>query len=96
MVDRDELQSKLNIDCAPGLTLEVFAKSVGLNPTQTTQLVAAGHIRATKASNPKRNAVQPYITESDRQYFDETFAPLRRLSVETGWSWQKLLSACRS
>ncbi|MBB3712808.1 hypothetical protein FHS00_002403 [Limimaricola variabilis] len=93
LVDRDELQSKLNIDRAPGLSLEVFAKSVGLKPTQTTQLVAAGYIRATKASNPKRKAVQPYITESDRQYFDETFAPLRRLSVETGWSWQKLLSS---
>mgnify|MGYP000144389280 CR=1 FL=1 len=93
LVDRDELQSKLNVDHAPGLTLEVFAKSVGLKPTQTTQLVASGHIRATKASNPKRKAVQPYITESDRQYFDQTFAPLRRLSLETGWSWQKLLSS---
>ncbi|PHP28690.1 TniQ family protein [Limimaricola cinnabarinus] len=92
LVDRDELQSKLNIDHAPGLTLEVFAKSVGLKPTQMTQLVASGHIRATNASNPKRKAVQPYITESDRRSFDETFVPLRRLSLETGWPWQKLLS----
>lgn len=92
LVDRDELQSKLHNDRAPGLTLEVFAKSMGLKPTQATQLVASGHICATKVANPKRKTVQSYITDSDLRDFQSVFAPLRQLSLDTGWSWQKLLS----
>ncbi|PHP28645.1 TniQ family protein [Limimaricola cinnabarinus] len=92
LVDRKELESKLHFGDAPGLTLEVFAKSVGLKPRQATRLVATGHIRVTKAPNPKRKTVQSYIADSDLQDFHSTFAPLRGLSLETGWSWQKLLS----
>ncbi len=72
-------------------SIEIFAKSVGARQqTEFRRLITKGHSPSTKIRNPKTNAVQNYISQSDAEAFHAKFYTLRIMSSKFGRSWQRL------
>lgn len=90
LVDVAEVERLLDRPKAKGLTIELFAKQVGLRPTAAMRLVRAGHIPATMGTNPKTKAAQRYLSPADVEAFHARFVTLRRLAALLGLSWQAL------
>lgn len=90
-VYHDEVIAALDKDAPNAMSLELFAKTVGIRqPTYLNRLIINGHTTATQMKNPKTNAMQPYVTTADARRFHQNFYTLRTLAKETGHSWQKL------
>lgn len=93
-VYHDEVATALEQDQPNAMTLEVFAKAVGIRqPSYLKRLVTNGHTPASQLKNPKTNAMQPYITSENATQFHRKFYTLRTLSKATGLSWQKIAGA---
>ncbi|MDO6586926.1 TniQ family protein [Salipiger sp. 1_MG-2023] len=95
LVHFEELKSLLKLPDAPGMTIEAFARSVGLKPPQAGRLIKNGHTPATMAQNPKTRAQQYYMQEKDIVAFKGNFVTLRELAILRGQSWQSLRAALR-
>lgn len=95
LVHFDELKSLLKLPDAPGMTMEAFARSVGLKPPQAGRLIKNGHTPATMAQNPKTRAQQYYMQEKDIVAFKGNFVTLRELAILRGQSWQSLHATLR-
>ncbi len=91
----EELENTLNRPNAPGMTIEAFARSVGLKPLQAGRLIRKGHTSATLAPNPKTRAQQPYMQQQDIAAFKDNFITLRELAILRGQSWQSLRAALK-
>lgn len=91
----EELENALNRPNAPGMTIEAFARSVGLKPLQAGRLIRKGHTSATMARNPKTHARQYYMQEQDIAAFKDNFVTLRELAILRGQSWQSLRAALK-
>ncbi|WP_179946752.1 hypothetical protein [Falsihalocynthiibacter arcticus] len=95
LVHFEELESLLDRPDAPGMTIDAFARSVGLKPPQAGRLIKKGHTPATFARNPKTLAQQHYMQEKDVVAFKEHFVTLRELAILLGQSWQSLNATLR-
>ena len=94
-VDHHQVAAILG-DAAPALTLETFAKSVGISqPARLRRLINQGHTPATRMRNPKTRAHQPYITTEDADAFQERFFTTRTMAKAFGRSWQSLSAELR-
>jgi hypothetical protein len=95
-VDHDQVAAILG-DAAPAaLTLETFAKSVGISqPARLRRLINQGHAPATRMRNPKTRAYQFYITTEDADAFHERFFTTRTMAKAFGRSWQSLSAELR-
>ncbi|MFG6507722.1 MULTISPECIES: hypothetical protein [unclassified Sulfitobacter] len=91
----EELKNVLNRPNAPGMTIDAFARSVGLKPRQAGRLIRKGHTSATMARNPKTHARQYYMQEQDIAAFKGNFVTLRELAILRGQSWQSLRAALK-
>ena len=90
-VYHNEVATALEQDQPNAMTLEVFAKAVGIRqPSYLNRLISKGHTPASQLKNPKTNAMQPYITAENAKQFHRKFCTLRTLSKATGQSWQKI------
>ena len=96
LVHFEELENVLNLPDAPGMTIEAFARSIGLKPPQAGRLIKKGHTPATMARNPKTRAQQYYMQEQDIAAFKERFVSLRELALLQGQNWQSLSGALRA
>ncbi|SFD77726.1 TniQ family protein [Roseivivax sediminis] len=92
LVDRDEVERHISRDEAPGMTIEAFAKAVGLKPPEARRLILDEQMPSTIAQNPKRKARQRYISAQDHAAFDYRFITLRGLALVLGDTWQSTLS----
>lgn len=90
LVHLDELESLLDRPDAPGMTIESFARSIGLKPPQAGRLIKKGHTPATIARNPRTLAEQHYMRDTDIAAFNAKFVTLRELALARGQSWQSL------
>lgn len=96
-VDHDEVIALLSDEGASALTIERFAKSVGIgNPTILKRLITDGHTPSTQMVNPRTHALQDYIAETDAAEFHTRFFTLRTMSLHYGMSWQQLSSRLRA
>ncbi|RBI67035.1 hypothetical protein DQW77_17845 [Roseovarius sp. TE539] len=95
-VDHDQVAAILG-DAAPAaLTLETFAKSVGISqPARLSRLINQGHAPATRMRNPRTRAYQFYITTEDADAFHERFLTSRTMAKAFGRSWQSLSAELR-
>ncbi|UMA63347.1 TniQ family protein [Roseivivax marinus] len=92
-VYHDEVASAVADEAPEAMSLELFAKTVGIGrPIQLRRLVANGHTTATRLRNPRTGALQPYITGEDADAFHATFYTLRTASRSYGFSWQSLVA----
>jgi len=95
-VDHDEVSALFCNDDFKALSLERFAKSVGIaNPTYLKRLVTHGYVQATGQINPRTKANQDFISERDAAAFHKRFFTLRTMSVHYGVTWQKLAAELR-
>lgn len=95
-VHHDEVSAVLGNTPPPAMSLEVFAKTVGIStPSRLKRLVKAGHTPSTLMPNPRTNALQYYISSEDAAAFNEKFFTARTLSLHYGQSWQSLSARLR-
>jgi hypothetical protein len=90
LVDRAEIERLLDRPAARGLSVELFAKTVGLRPKAAMQLIRGGHIPTTIAINPKTHVQQRFLSSGDVAAFHLRFVTLRRLAGLILVSWQTL------
>lgn len=96
-VFREEIAQVLAPEQPSALSLEKFAKIVGINnPVHLNRLVNNGHVPTTNMRNPKTKAMQRYITSQDAAVFHKKFVTLRSLSKSQGSSWQSISSKLRT
>lgn len=95
-VDHEEVAAALSGVAPQALTIETFAKSVGINqPIRLRRLIVQGHTPATQMRNPKTRAIQFYITTEDAAAFHERFLTTRTMATAFGRSWQSLSADLR-
>lgn len=94
-VDLREVAGLIKRPDSPGLTIDAFAKSVGLKPGPARRLVVEKHIPSTRARNPVTKAEQDYLGTDDIAAFHARFVTLRELAQELGRSWQGLIVELR-
>ena len=95
-VYHDEVSQILAQDMPSAMSMELFAKTVGLgNPVHMHRLVRNGHVSSTEMRNPRTKAMQKFIAPKDAAAFYDRFATLRILSKAKGTSWQSLSSRLR-
>ncbi|KAE9625091.1 TniQ family protein [Parasedimentitalea maritima] len=93
-VDHDEVSAFFGNESPKALSLERFAKSVGIgNPTHLKRLVTHGDVQVTRKMNPRTRAQQDYISERDAAAFHERFFTLRTMAVHYGATWLSDVSA---
>lgn len=90
LVDRAEIDRLLDRPVSKELSIELFAKTVGLRPKAAMQLIRSGHISTTTAVNPKTQAQQRFLSSGDVAAFYQRFVTLRRLAGLMCLSWQTL------
>lgn len=96
-LDHDEVVSVLGTDAPDAASIEVFAKTVGINqPSRMRRLIVNGHTPATLIQNPKTRAEQNYLTADDADAFHSKFMTPRTMAKEYGRSWQSLGADMRS
>lgn len=96
-VDHDEVVSVLGTDAPDAASIEVFAKTVGINqPSRMRRLMVNGHTPATLIQNPKTRAEQNYLTVDDADAFHSKFMTPRTMAKEYGRNWQSLGAELRS
>ncbi len=90
-VYHDEVSAALSDDGPAAMSLEIFAKTVGIGqPVFLNRLVSNGHTTATSIRNPRTRAMQRYFTEADSVQFHEKFYTFRTMSRAHGRSWQQM------
>ncbi len=90
-VYQDEIAQMLAQDAPSAMSLEFFAKTVGLgNPVYLTRLARHGHVSTTESINPRTRALQRFIGTQDAAAFHNKFTTLRLLSRSKGETWQLL------
>jgi phage antirepressor YoqD-like protein len=90
-VNHSEVFAVLGGEPPPAISIENFAKSVGVNqPSRMRMLVMNGHINATKMQNPRTKADQFYFTSSDSKAFHAEFLTPRTMSIAYSRSWQSI------
>ena len=95
-VDHDEVSALLGAEPPPAMSLETFAKSVGIGrPSLLRRLVVNGHTPTTKLLNPRTRAMQRYVTQSDADVFHARFFTPRTASLHFHRSWQSLNAELR-
>jgi hypothetical protein len=95
-VHHDEVSALLGDEPSPAMSLETFAKSVGIGrPAFLRRLVVNGHMPTTKLPNPRTKAMQGYVTEADAAAFHARFFTLRTASLHFDQSWQILSAKLR-
>ncbi|WP_349540478.1 TniQ family protein [Sagittula sp. NFXS13] len=95
-VYHEEVAQVLGADEPAALSLELFAKSVGLaQPVFLNRLVRDSHVPSTEMRNPRTKAMQRYITGKDAAVFHARFVTLRTLAKARGVAWQKLAAKLR-
>lgn len=88
-VNHSEISAVLGDEPPPAISIENFAKSVGVNqPSRMRKLIMNGHVGATKMRNPRTKAEQFYFTSSDSKAFHAEFLTPRTMSIAYGRSWQ--------
>jgi hypothetical protein len=90
LVDRAEIERLLDRPADRGLSVELFAKTVGLRPKAAMQLIRGGHIPTIIALNPKTHVQQRFLSSGDVAAFHLRFVTLRRLAGLILVSWQTL------
>ncbi len=96
-VDHDEVVKVLSIDAPDAQSIEIFAKTVGINqPSRMRRLIVNGHTSATVMQNPKTRAQQHYLTADDADAFHSKFMTPRTMANVYGRSWQSLGAELRS
>ncbi len=90
LIDLAEVERCLQRPRAKGMSIETFAKSVGLKPSPANTMVRNGFIPSTIGQNPKTHADQRYLTAEDIAEYHKTFTTLRNLALLLGQSWQSL------
>ncbi|WP_253949362.1 hypothetical protein [Mangrovicoccus sp. HB161399] len=95
-VYHEEVAQALRCEGPAALSLELFAKSVGLGQQVfLNRLVRNGHVPSTEIRNPRTKAVQRYITKEDAAVFHDRFVTLRTLAKANGTTWQSLAPRLR-
>lgn len=95
-VDFEAVQALFDNDGPRPMSLERFAKSVGINqPSRLKRLIKNRHTTATRMQNPKTKAEQDYITDEDAANFHERFFTPRTMSLHFEKSWQKISAQMR-
>ncbi len=95
-VDHDQVAAILGDATPAALTVETFAKSVGINqPARLRRLIVQGHTPATRMLNPKTQANQFYITTGNADAFHEKFFTTSTMAKAFGCSWQSLSADLR-
>ncbi|WP_146188667.1 hypothetical protein [Pseudoprimorskyibacter insulae] len=95
-VYHDEVAQILAQDMPSAMSLEMFAKTVGLgNPVYLNRLVRSGHVSTTEMINPRTKAMQRFIGTRDAAAFHHRFTTLRLLSKAKGETWQSLARKLR-
>jgi hypothetical protein len=88
-VYHDEVAQILAQDMPSAMSLEMFAKAVGIgNPVYLNRLVRHGHVSTTEMINPRTKARQRFIGTQDAAAFHGRFVTLRLLSKAKGETWQ--------
>lgn len=88
-VNYNEALAVLGDEPPPAISIEIFAKSVGVNqPSRMRKLVMNGHVQATTMQNPRTKADQFYFTRSDSEAFHAEFLTPRTMSIAFSRSWQ--------
>lgn len=96
-VDHNEVVNVLGADAPDAASIEVFAKTVGINqPSRMRRLIVTEHTSATLMQNPKTRAEQNYLTVDDADAFHSKFMTPRTMAKEYGRSWQSLGAELRS
>ncbi len=96
-VDHYEVVSALGTDAPDAESIEVFAKTVGINhPSRMRRLIVNGHTSAMVMQNPKPRAQQNYLTADDADAFHSKFMTPRTMAKVYGRSWQSLGAELRS
>jgi hypothetical protein len=90
LVNLAEVERHLQRPEAKGLTIELFAKTVGLKPAAASYLVKNAHVASTIGTNPKTKETQRYLSSGNIDAFNREFVPLRALASMMGVSWQQL------
>lgn len=90
LVNLADVERHLQRPEAKGLSIELFAKTIGLKPAAAGFLVKNGYVSATFGANPKTKVVQRVLSPSDIEAFNRRFIPLRALALAMGMSWQHL------
>jgi hypothetical protein len=90
LVNLADVERHLQRPEAKGLTIELFAKTIGLKPAAAGYLVKNGHVASTIGTNPKTKEIQRYLSSADIEAFSREFVPLRALAGLMGLSWQQL------
>lgn len=90
-VYHDEVSAALSDDGPAAMSLEIFAKTVGIGqPVFLNRLISNGHTTATSIRNPRTGAMQRYFTEVDSVQFHVKFYTYRIMSRAHGRSWQQM------
>ncbi|KMK68180.1 TniQ family protein [Puniceibacterium sp. IMCC21224] len=93
-VYHDEVSATFSDDGPPAMSLELFAKTVGIGqPAFLNRLVSNGHTTATTIQNPRTRAMQRYFTEADSVQFHEKFYTFRTMAKAHRRSWQNMSGA---
>lgn len=95
-VHHDEIAANLGNEPPPAMSLETFAKRVGIGqPAFLRRLVLNGHTSTTELPNPRTKAMQRYVTEADAAAFHARFFTPRTASLHFSQSWQSLSAKLR-
>jgi len=90
-VYHDQVVALLGGEVQDATSIELFAKSVGARQLPAfRRLILKGHSPSTKIKNPRTNALQHYISQSDAEAFHSKFYTLRSMSLLFDRSWQRL------
>lgn len=95
-VYHDDVVAALQPDPVDAMSIEVFAKSIGIGkPSQLKRLIEAGHVQTTILKNPITKADQTYFTPDDEVAFRAQFVTPKLMTEVYGASWQGLLRQLR-
>ena len=95
-VYHDEVAQVLAKERPSAMSLELFAKSVGIaNPVYLNRLVKHGHVSTSEMRNHRTLALQRCIASKDAAAFHARFITLRILAKARGETWQMLARKLR-
>lgn len=90
LVQRDEVAAFLDRPEAAGISIEVFAKTVGIRRVKAMRLVNGGHVPSTAGLNVKTRATQRLLAPANVTAFHDRFVTIRTLAAMLDQTWQSL------
>lgn len=96
-VYHDEVGTALGTKAPKAMSIELFAKSVGLlPPSRMKRLIDHGYMPATTMKNPITKANQRYIAAPDAEAFHCAFMTPRSMALQFTRSWQSIGAELRA